>query len=95
MIGIWVNTVIALIGVVLGGMLAVGSVISIANMKVAWAGALLVAAFFVPVMFFISGAGVWIAHWLGASHYITALMALPWGYLALFIAAMLISFWFV
>lgn len=56
---LWVNTVVSLIGVGLGAFLAVGSVISIANMQVSWAGLLLIMACGVPITFVISGIGAW------------------------------------
>lgn len=36
---LWINTLVSVIGVLLGAFLAMGSVMSIANMQVAWAGA--------------------------------------------------------
>jgi hypothetical protein len=89
---LWLNTFISIVGVVLGIFLASGSVISIANMRVSWAGALLLAAFAVPVMFGIAGIGAWLAYGFGALPWINYLIALPWVYLALFIAAMLLTF---
>ena len=44
-----INTVISVAGVVLGIFVASGSVISIANMQVPWAAALLLAAFKCPL----------------------------------------------
>ena len=89
---LWLNTLISIIGVFLGIFLASGSVISIANMQVSWAWLLLLAAFAVPVMFGISGIGAWLAYGFGALPWINYLIALPWVYLALFIAAMLLTF---
>ena len=89
---LWLNTLISIVGVILGIFLASGSVISIANMQVSWAWLLLVAAFAVPVMFGISGIGAWLAYGFGALPWINYLIALPWVYLALFIAAMLLTF---
>jgi hypothetical protein len=89
---LWINTVVSVIGVILGGFLALGSVISIANMQVAWAGALLIAAFGVPLAFAISGIGTWWAYSAGATHLVTYLIAFPWVYLAVFVVAMLASF---
>ena len=92
MITLWINTLVSVIGVLLGAFLAMGSVMSIANMQVAWAGALLIAAFGVPLAFAISGIGAWWAYATGTTHLITYLIAFPWVYLAAFIAAMLLSF---
>ena len=89
---LWLNTLISIVGVILGIFLASGSVISIANMQVSLAWLLLVAAFAVPVMFGISGIGAWLAYGFGALPWINYLIALPWVYLALFIAAMLLTF---
>lgn len=91
---LWINTLVSVIGVLLGAFLAMGSVISIANMQVAWAGALLIAAFGVPLAFAMSGVGAWWAYAAGATQLITYLIAFPWVYLAVFIAAMLLSFKF-
>jgi hypothetical protein len=52
---LWVNTAVSVAGVRLGAFFAMGSSISIANMQVSWAGALLIAARGVPVAFAISG----------------------------------------
>lgn len=89
---LWLNTLISIIGVFLGIFLASGSVISIANMQVSWAWLLLVAAFAVPVMFGISGIGAWLAYAFGGLSWVNYFIALPWVYLALFIAAMLLTF---
>jgi hypothetical protein len=89
---LWVNTAVSVAGVVLGAFFAMGSIISIANMKVPWAGALLVAAMGVPVAFAISGIGAWWASAQGAAQLVTYLIALPWVYLVAFVLAMLVSF---
>ena len=89
---LWLNTFISIGGVFLGIFLASGSAISIANMRVSWAWVLLLAAFAVPVMFGISGIGAWLAYGFGVLTWINYLIALPWVYLALFIAAMLLTF---
>lgn len=88
----WINTLVAVLGTLVGVFFASGSVISIANMKVAWAGALLVAAIAVPVMFAVSGIGVWLAYAFAKPEWIGYLVGLPWLYLMLFIIAMFISF---
>ena len=48
---LWINTVVSVLGVLVGAFLAMGSVISIANMQISWSGALLVSAMLVPVAF--------------------------------------------
>jgi hypothetical protein len=65
------------------------SIISIANMKVPWTGALIVAALLVPVMFMVSGVGVWLA---GSAPFAIGLMVLPWAYGLAFVIAMVVSF---
>lgn len=90
-VGLWINTVVSLIGVGLGAFLAVGSVISIANMQVSWAGLLLIMAIGVPITFAISGIGAWWAHSANATELVTYLIALPWLYLTVFVAVMLVS----
>ncbi|MBJ6610180.1 MAG: hypothetical protein JG718_07460 [Candidatus Thiothrix moscowensis] len=92
---LWVNTVISLLGIVLGIFVASGSAISIANMQVSWAAWLMVAAFGIPVAFGLSGIGAWLVHWFGASHLVIYLVAFPWVYFVLFIAAMLVTFKFL
>ena len=89
---LWVNTAICILGVLLGIFFASGSVISIANMKVAWSGILLVAAILVPVMFAVSGIGAWLVYAFANPGWINYLVGLPWVYLSLFIVAMLLSF---
>ena len=37
---LWINTVVSVLGVLVGAFLAMGSVISIANMQISWSGAL-------------------------------------------------------
>lgn len=89
---LWVNTGICLLGVLLGIFFASGSIISIANMRVAWASALLVAAILVPVMFLVSGLGAWGVYAFDHPDWINYLVGLPWAYLLLFVAAMLVTF---
>lgn len=89
---LWINTGIGVVGVLLGIFLASGSMISIANMRVPWAGALLVAAGLVPIMFAVSGVGAWLVYVFGYPNGIRYLVGLPWAYLVLFVVAMLISF---
>ncbi len=90
-VGLWVNTVVSLIGVGLGAFLAMGSVISIANMQVSWAELLLIMAIGVPITFAISGIGAWWAYSANATELVTYLIALPWVYLTVFVAVMLVS----
>lgn len=89
---IWVNTLCCILGALAGVFFASGSIISIANMKVAWAGILLVAAMLVPAMFIVSGVGVWVVHAFDKPDWIGYLVGLPWAYLAVFVLAMLVSF---
>jgi hypothetical protein len=87
-----INSVVCVLGTIVGALFAGGSIISIANMTVPWTGALIVAAFLVPVTFIISGIGAWVANGYGASQLVIGLIALPWVYGVLFVVAMLISF---
>ena len=89
---LWINTVVSVLGVLVGAFLAMGSVISIANMQISWSGALLVSAMLVPVAFAISGIGAWWAYSLDAYQWVHYLMALPWVYLVIFVMAMLVAF---
>lgn len=86
-----VNTVVSLIGVGLGAFLAVGSVISIANMQLSWAGFLLIMAIGVPITFVISSIGGWWAYSESATQLVTYLIAFPWIYLTVFVVVMLVS----
>jgi hypothetical protein len=88
---LWVNTVVSLIGVGLGAFLAVGSVISIANMQISWVGFLLIMAIGVPITFVISGIGAWWAYSASATKLVTYLIAFPWIYLTAFVVVMLVS----
>ena len=87
-----INSVLCVFGVAGGVMLAIGSIISIANMRVPWVTLLLVAAPLVPVMYLVSGIGSWLAYRWHHPHAAAALVALPWVYAAGFILAMLASF---
>jgi hypothetical protein len=91
-IALIINTIVCVLGVAGGLFLALASVISIANMTVPWTGALIVAAFLVPVTFLVSGVGSWIAHGRGADPLAMGLMAFPWVYGLLFVLAMWYSF---
>ena len=61
-----INSIVCVVGVIVGVLFAGASIISIANMTVPWSGALLVAAILVPVAFVVSGIGAWLADGLGA-----------------------------
>ncbi|HNP70773.1 MAG TPA: hypothetical protein PLO33_02370 [Kouleothrix sp.] len=87
-----INTIVCVLGALGGVVIASGSVISIADMNVAWAGWLLVGALLIPVMFVVSGVGAWLAHWFGPASLTIGLVALPWVYGLLFVAAMLMTF---
>ncbi|MBW4459762.1 MAG: hypothetical protein KME47_05915 [Nodosilinea sp. WJT8-NPBG4] len=87
-----INSLVCVAGTILGALLAVASIISIANMKVPWVGALLIAALLVPVMFIVSGVGVWIAYERVPQLVVFGLVALPWLYGTVFVLAMLSSF---
>jgi hypothetical protein len=87
-----INSIVCVAGVVLGLMFAGGSIISIANMKVPWAGALLIAAVLVPMMFMVSGIGAWVANARGSSTVAISFMAVPWLYVGVFVLGMLASF---
>jgi hypothetical protein len=84
-----INSVVCVVGAIAGALFAVASIISIANMKVAWTGALIVAALLVPVAFAVSGIGAWL---VGSSQIAIGLIALPWVYGLVFVVAMLVSF---
>ena len=86
------NSIVCVAGVVLGSVFAMGSIISIANMNVPWAGWLLVAALLVPVTFLVSGVGAWVANARGSSPIAMGLIAMPWLYVAVFVLCMLASF---
>ncbi|HEX8550943.1 MAG TPA: hypothetical protein VF681_05245 [Abditibacteriaceae bacterium] len=87
-----INSIVCVLGVAGGALLAVASFISIANMTVPWQGVLLFAAGFVPVAFAISGIGAWVANARGSSSIIMGLIAFPWIYLVAFVLLMLVSF---
>jgi hypothetical protein len=87
-----VNSVVCLVGTLVGLLFAGGSIISIANMTVPWARLLLVAALLIPVAFLGSGVGAWLAYRWSGTELAWTLIALPWLYVAAFVAAMLLSF---
>ena len=87
-----INSIVCAVGAIVGAMLAIASMISIANMEVPWAGALLVAAILVPVIFVVSGIGAWVANAYGSSSIAIGLIVLPWIFGAIFVMTMLMSF---
>lgn len=53
-----INSIVSVVGTVVGVLFAGASIISIANMTVPWREVLLVAALLIPGMFLVSGIGV-------------------------------------
>ncbi|KAB8142971.1 hypothetical protein F8S13_12075 [Chloroflexia bacterium SDU3-3] len=86
------HTILCILGVLGSFFLTTGSVISIANMQVPWAPALLVAALGVPVVFVGAGILAWVANSLWGQALTIGVIAFPWIYLALFVLAMLVTF---
>ena len=86
-----INSVVCLLGVILGAFFALMSVISIANMHGWAADALIIAALLIPVMFFISGFGLWMVNHRQFNATAVGLILLPWVYGSLFVIAMLVS----
>jgi hypothetical protein len=89
-----IGTILCLIGVALGLFLAIGSVISIANMRVFWAPYLLIASFLVPFFFIVGGMTPWILLAFGHETYTVYFMTFPWIFGALFVFSMLLTFFF-
>jgi hypothetical protein len=87
-----INSIVCVVGTVVGVLFAGASIISIANMTVPWTGALIVAAVLVPVAFVVSGIGAWVANGRGSSQVAIGLIALPWIYGVVFVIVMLMSF---
>lgn len=87
-----INSIVCVVGTIVGFLFAGGSIVSIANMEVSWTGWLIVAALLVPVMFVISGIGAWLASAQGSTQLVIGLVALPWLYLVVFVLLMLVSF---
>lgn len=87
-----VNSIVCVAGTIIGVLFAGASLISIANMKVSWVGLLVIAAFLVPVMFVVSGVGMWLAYDRASSMVVIGLVALPWLYGAGFVLLMFRSF---
>jgi hypothetical protein len=78
-----------------GAFLAIGSVISIANMRVAWAGWLLIMALAVPVVFGLSIIGAWWVYLRHAAPYFSYVVVFPWVFIIAFVVAMVVSFRFI
>jgi hypothetical protein len=87
-----INSIVCVVGALLGWVLAVASIISIANMTVRWSGLLVVAAGLVPLAFVASGIGAWWAFAAGLPRVATGLITLPWLYGLAFVLLMLVSF---
>ena len=84
-----INSIVCVVGTIVGVLFAGASIISIANMTVPWRGMLIVAALLVPVAFVVSGIGAWLA---GSPQVAIGLIALPWIYGVVFVLLMLVSF---
>lgn len=87
-----VNSIVCVLGMVIGLLFAGASVISIANMTVPWRDWLLGAALLVPVMFVIGGIGAWQADLRDATQLTLGFVAFPWLYVVVFVLVMLVSF---
>jgi len=87
-----INSIVCVVGTIVGVLFAGASIISIANMTVPWSGALIVAAMLVPVAFVVSGIGAWLANGRGSSSVAIGFIALPWIYGVVFVIVMLMSF---
>ena len=87
-----INSIVCVVGTIVGVLFAGASIISIANMTVPWRGALIVAALLVPVAFVVSGIGAWLANGRGSSQVAIGFIALPWIYGVVFVILMLVSF---
>ena len=87
-----INSIVCVVGTIVGVLFAGASIISIANMTVPWRGALIVAALLVPVTFVVAGIGAWVANGRGSSQVAIGFIAMPWIYGVIFVIAMLVSF---
>jgi hypothetical protein len=87
-----INSIVCVVGVVMGLLFASGSIISIANMTVPWREWLLGAALLVPVAFVVGGIGAWQADVRGATQFTIGFVAFPWLYVVVFILLMVVSF---
>ena len=90
-LAIIINSIVCVIGAILGLFFTAGSIISIANTKVPWAGSLLIAALLIPVTFVVSGVGAWLANGYGAGQVAVGLIALPWLYGLCFVVLMVVA----
>jgi hypothetical protein len=87
-----INSIVCVIGTVLGLIFAGGSIVSIANMNVPWSGILLIIAVLLPLTFVLSGVGAWIVLGWGFSQVAIGLIAFPWLYVISFSILMINSF---
>ncbi|MFL5800162.1 MAG: hypothetical protein ACJ8CR_00165 [Roseiflexaceae bacterium] len=87
-----INSIVCVVGSVVGLLFAGGSIVSIANMTVPWRGWLVVAALLVPIAFVVSGIGAWLAYGQGSTQAAIGLVALPWLYGVVFVLLMVVSF---
>lgn len=87
-----INSIVCILGTVIGVLFAGASIISIANMTVSWRDRLLIAAFFVPILFAVSGISVWLAYDRVSLPIVIGLISLPWLYSGVFVVLMLIAF---
>ena len=87
-----INSIVCVVGAIVGVLFAGASIISIANMTVPWRGLLVVAALLVPVAFVVSGIGAWLAYNQGAGQVAIGLVAMPWLYAVIFVLLMIVSF---
>ncbi len=87
-----INSIVCVVGTLLGLMLAGGSIVSISNMTVPWSDKLIVAALLVPGAFVVSGVGAWLAYGWGSTQFAISLIAFPWLYTVVFILLILMSF---
>jgi ABC-type multidrug transport system permease subunit len=87
-----INSIVCVVGSIVGLLFAGGSIVSIANMTVPRVGWLHAAAIMVPIMFMVSGIGAWLAYTWGSTQLVIGLIALPWLYGVVFVFLMLVSF---
>jgi hypothetical protein len=87
-----INSIVCVLGIVIGLLFAGASIVSIANMNVPWSNWLVMAALLIPIMFAVSGIGTWIAYARHIPRLTIGLIALPWLYAVVFVGFMLISF---
>lgn len=87
-----VNSIVCIAGSVIGILFAGASIISIANMTVPWTQWLVIAALLIPIMFVVSGIGMWLAYDRTFPIIVIGLVLLPWVYSTGFVLLMLRSF---